>query len=162
MKDFGSSLNNKKLSFIFIGDGEQKKNIIKYSNTLKLKNVYFEDPVPGKLVPDYLVHADICLTNLMKLESFKRVRPNKLFQYMALGKPIISGIWGEFQSIIEEALAGIYVDFNNEYEASTKIIELFSDNNLLEIMGRNGKEYVRKYGDREKIFREFITKLKNK
>jgi len=154
-----NTINGKKISFIFIGDGEQKDNIIKYSQELGLNNVYFEDAVPGNLVPDYLVHADICLTNLKKIESFKRVRPNKLFQYMALEKPIISGIWGEFQTIIEEVGAGIYVDFTNSEKASKAIYDLINDDARLQKMSLNGKKYIEQYGDRKKIFEEFYTKI---
>lgn len=158
---FGHMLGDRKISFIFIGDGEQKPNITDYANNLELENVYFEDPVPGSMVPDYLVHADICLTNLMKIESFKLVRPNKLFQYMALGKPIISGIWGEFKSIIEEVGSGIYLDFNNKEEASYKIHKMLNDQNKLETMSSYGKKYIEFHGDREKIFREFFNKIRD-
>jgi len=161
-KKFSNMINGRKISFIFIGDGEQKNNIIEYAKELNLDNVYFEDAVPGSLVPDYLIHADVCLTNLMKIESFKRVRPNKLFQYMALGKPIISGIWGEFQDIIEKFKTGIYVDFNQPENASEKIYTLLMNEILLKQMSLNGVEYVEEYGNRKKIFKEFydyITKL---
>lgn len=154
-----NSMNTKNVSFIFIGDGEQKDSIVEYSQKLDLRNVYFEDAVPGKLVPDYLSHADVCLTNLKKIESFKRVRPNKLFQYMALEKPIISGIWGEFQSIIEEVGTGIYVDFTNSEEASEEIYNLINDEVRLKEMSLNGKKYIEQQGDRTKIFEEFYNRL---
>lgn len=154
--NFSPMLNDRNISFIFIGDGEQKPNIIDYAINLELGNVYFEDPVPSNMVADYLVHADICLTNLMKIESFKLVRPNKLFQYMALGKPIISGIWGEFQSIIEEVESGIYVDFTNKEESSNKIHELINSKCRQQIMSQNGKLYIEQYGDRKKIFNTFF------
>jgi len=154
-----SNLTNKKVSFIFIGDGEQKSLLIQLAKQLNLKNVYFEDPVPGKLVPNYLVHADLCLTNLMKIESFKLVRPNKMFQYMALGKPIVSGIWGEFQGIIEEVGTGVYVDFTKQNEASSKLYDLISNEELLKEMGNRGIEYIDNHGDRKKIFTEFYNHL---
>lgn len=156
---FGSKVNNQKVSFIFIGDGDQKINLIQLANELELDNVYFENPVPGDMVPDYLVHADICLTNLMKIESFKLVRPNKLFQYMALGKPIISGIWGEFQEIIEEVGSGVYIDFTNYEEASGKIYELVNNKELLLEMEKKGIEYIEEHGNRKKIFSDFYKHL---
>ena len=154
-----NDVTDKKVSFIFIGDGEQKEDLIELTKQLGLSNVYFEDPVPGDLVPDYLVHADICLTNLMKIESFKLVRPNKLFQYMALGKPIVSGIWGEFQEIIEEVGSGVYLDFNHHEEASSKLHELISNDDLLKSMGDKGMEYIGNHGDRKKIFTDFYNHL---
>ncbi|MFL1471077.1 glycosyltransferase family 4 protein [Paraclostridium bifermentans] len=152
---------DKKISFIFVGEGDQKSKCMEYANSLKLNNVYFEDAVPNSLVPEYLAHADICLTNLMKIESFKLVRPNKLFQYMALGKPIISGIWGEFSEIIEEVQSGIYVDFTDEHQASNQIIEMLNDKSKLDEMSLNGVKYILEHGDRKKIFDTFYKNIRN-
>lgn len=148
-----------KTSFIFIGDGDYKDNIMSHATDIGVENVYFEDPVPGSLVPDYLAHADVCLTNLQKIESFKLVRPNKLFQYMALGKPIISGIWGEFREIIETENTGIYVDFTNAFVAAREILLLLSNEDLLRTMGINGADYVLSYGNREIIFQEYYSNI---
>ncbi|WZL73673.1 glycosyltransferase family 4 protein [Clostridiaceae bacterium 35-E11] len=156
---YGNNIDGRKISFIFIGDGDQKTNLINHAKSLKLNNVYFEPPVPGNMVADYLIHADICLTNLMKIESFKLVRPNKLFQYMALGKPIISGIWGEFQSIIEEFEAGVYIDFTNKDESIIKIHDLILNEEVRKNMSENGKRYIEEYGNRTKIFSSFYEKI---
>ena len=145
------------IAFIFIGDGDQKNDLIEYARSNKVSNVYFEDSIPGDLVPSYLNLADICLTNLQKVESFKLVRPNKLFQYMAAAKPIICGIWGESKSIIEESRAGIYVDMSNTDEAVKKIKEFISSeytsNGLL------GYDYIKKYGNRNIIFENLYNWL---
>lgn len=153
-------VGDKKISFVFIGDGTEKANLRSYCKELNLKNVYFEESIPGKLVPGYLKLADVCLTNLQKIESFKLVRPNKLFQYMALGKPIITGIWGEFKSIIEKENSGIYVDFTNSKEASYKIINFIEDKEKMVNCKENGINYIKKYGNREIIFDDLYKQIK--
>ncbi|MET3655502.1 glycosyltransferase family 4 protein [Sporosarcina psychrophila] len=153
--------DGKKISFIFIGDGTEKASLILYCKQSNLNNVYFEESIPSKLVPIYLNLADVCLTNLQKIESFKLVRPNKLFQYMALGKPIITGIWGEFKSIIEEVNSGIYVDFTNYKEASSEIIKFIENEANMYKCGENGTDYIEKHGNREIIFKEFHEKIES-
>lgn len=149
-----------RISYIFIGDGDDKKNLVDYAKNNKIENVYFEDAVPGNAVPIYLNHADVCLTNLKKLESFKLVRPNKLFQYMALGKPMICGIWGESKEIVvNEAKSGIYVDFEDAEKAAREIISMLKDSSQLKIYGENGNSYIKKHGDRKMIFDEYYRKL---
>jgi len=153
--------NDQKLSFIFIGDGNEKKSLIKYAKNNKINNVFFEDPVPAYMVPSYLIHSDICLTNLKKIDSFKLVRPNKLFQYMALGKPIICGIWGEASSIIvNEAKSGIYVDFQNNICAAKEIIKLVQDDDKLKTYGINGINYIKNKGDRKNILEKYYINVK--
>ncbi|WP_413305710.1 glycosyltransferase family 4 protein [Bacillus sp. 1P10SD] len=151
--------DGKQISFIFIGDGDQKSNLIKLSKELSLNNVFFEDPIPGKLVPDYLAHSDICLTNLKKIESFKLVRPNKIFQYMAVGIPIVTGIWGEAKSIVEEAKSGIYIDFNQNQIAAETLLNFINDSSALGNYSFNGKKYVKEHGNREKIFERFYRNI---
>ncbi len=151
--------DGREISFVFIGDGDQKQNLIELSKNLGLGNVYFENAIPSNLVPDYLIHADVCLTNLKKIDSFKLVRPNKIFQYMALSKPIVSGIWGESKTIIEKANSGVYVDFTNYVEAARRIMQLINNKEKLFQYGANGKKYIEKYGNRDIIFETLYTKL---
>lgn len=153
------NIQDKHISFVFIGGGSEKRKIIEYAKLKQIENVYFEDSVPGEMVPEFLSFADICLTNLQKIESFKLVRPNKLFQYMAIGKPIITGIWGEFQNIVEKYNSGIYVDFTDPDDASEKIYKLANNSEKMNEMGNNGIKYIKKYGDRYKIYRDLYEKI---
>jgi len=148
-----------KKAFIFIGDGDQKKALLSYRDTLGLDNVFFEEAIPGKQVPDFLEHADVCLTNLKKVESFKLVRPNKIFQYMAMKKPVVSGIWGESREIIESAEAGVYIDFTNYKNAAKTLYEMIHNEERLKEYALNGIEYVKQFGDRERIFEDYYNRL---
>ncbi|WP_124059162.1 glycosyltransferase family 4 protein [Vaginisenegalia massiliensis] len=153
--------NYDEFAFVFIGDGDQKKQLINQTLQKHLSNVFFEDAIPSELVADYLLHADICLTNLKNIESFKLVRPNKLFQYMALSKPIICGIDGEARQIVEEANAGSYINFDGSVEAATRLADILNDSIKFEQLGENGNEYVHKYGDRAKIFKNLLDLVTN-
>lgn len=148
----------KQVSFIFIGNGENKNKLINLKKNFRLENVFFEDAIASSDVPHVLKNADICLTNLLKIESFKLVRPNKIFQYMAAGKPIICGIWGEAKRIIEESSSGIYVDFTN-YRVAAKEIYTFITKYDLKDMGVKGYNYISTHGEREVIFEEFFDNL---
>ena len=151
-------VDGRAVSFVFIGDGDNKDALEELSKSLKLKNVYFEDAVPSKQIPQILMNADICLTNLKKIESFKLVRPNKIFQYMAVKKPIVCGIWGEASDIVSEAGAGIYIDFTDS-SAADQLYDFMSRSDLAEI-GVKGFEYVSKYGNRDIIFEDFYNNVK--
>ncbi len=151
-------INGKKVSFVFIGNGDNKESLVKLSKNLNLQSVYFEDAVPGSRIPQIIMNADVCLTNLKKIESFKLVRPNKIFQYMAARKPILCGIWGEASEVINEAGAGIYVDFTDN-SAANKIYEFIIRPDL-SLIGEKGYNYISKYGNRDIIFEEFYRNIK--
>ena len=154
------SADGRKISFILIGDGDRKEALRELVAEIQPDNVYLEDAVPGDLVPAYLEKAEICLTNLKKVDSFKLVRPNKLFQYMAASKPILCGIWGEAAEIVRESGAGIYVDFDEPEYAAKQILEFISDEERLRKCGRKGRLYIEQHGDRDKIFEEFYQRIK--
>lgn len=154
-------VGNQKISFVFIGGGSEKNSITEYAKRKKLNNIYFEDAVPSEDVPKYLSNADICLTNLQKIESFRLVRPNKLFQYMAVGKPIVTGIWGEFKDIIERYDSGIYVDFTKPVDAANQIFKLANDPEAMKRMGNNGTLYIEEHGDRKKIYDDLYIRITN-
>ena len=151
-------INGKNIAFVFIGNGDNKQTLVNMSHEMGLKNVYFEDAVSSSEIPGILMNADVCLTNLRKIESFKLVRPNKIFQYMAAKKPILCGIWGEAAEVVKEARAGIYVDFTNE-KAADQMYEFMSRSDLLQ-MGDRGYRYVSEYGNREIIFEEFYKNVR--
>lgn len=153
-------VNGMKISFVFIGNGDNKEKLKKLARKLGLRSVYFEEAVPGNVIPQILMNADVCLTNLKKIESFKLVRPNKIFQYMAARKPIICGIWGEAQTIVEGCSAGKYIDFTNYSTAAESIYQFITQDNLSEY-GENGYNYVSEFGDREKIFEDFYNNVKD-
>ena len=159
IEDQNISIGNKKVSFVFIGDGAMKPILKAEKEELGLQSVYFEDIISSTRVPAFLKRADVCLTNLRRLDCFKLVRPNKLFQYMAAKKPIICGIWGEASDVIRESQSGICVDFTKEDLASKEIIDFLntvSESNYSE----NGRKYIEKEGNREIIFEEFYNKIK--
>lgn len=149
---------DKKVSFVFMGNGDNKESLKKLAKKLKLCNVYFEDAVSGEVIPKILRNADVCITNLKKIKSFKLVRPNKIFQYMAAKKPVLCGIWGEAQKIVEDSGAGIYIDFTDCELAAERMIEFFSRKDL-EKYGQNGYQYVEKYGNRDLIFEDYYKNV---
>ena len=152
-------VNGKKISFVFIGNGDNKEKLKMLAGKLGLRSVYFEEAVPGNIIPQILMNADVCLTNLKKIESFKLVRPNKIFQYMAAKRPIICGIWGEAQTIVEGCSAGKYIDFTNYSTAAESMYHFITQENLSEY-GENGYKYVSEFGNRKKIFEDFYINVK--
>lgn len=151
------SIGNKRISFVFIGNGDHKRYLLALSSEYSLDNVYFEDALPAKEVCKVLKYAHACITNLKKIESFKLVRPNKIFQYMAAKKPIVCGIWGEAADVVHEANAGIYLDFT-QTDAADNLYNFLTTSNLDEL-GNNGYKYVMKNGNRDIIFEDFYNRL---
>jgi len=80
--------------FIIIGDGGTRHLLEKEIATEKVDNVTLLPPVGRKALIQYYERADILFLHLNDLPAFKRVLPSKIFEYAALGKPIVAGLDG--------------------------------------------------------------------
>ena len=102
-----SKISNLKLHFLLIGDGAEKQNLIDYSKKFDSKNFTFHDSVTKSEIPLYLEISDFSLVNLKKSDEFKNVIPSKIFENIAMYKPILLGVDGESKELIENYEVGV-------------------------------------------------------
>lgn len=88
--------------FVIYGDGTEKANLIKEAEKCELKNIVFRDRVEKKYIPSILERADL---NIFVGEpdtmNAYGLSLNKLFDYMASGKPILSNIEANYDNILK-------------------------------------------------------------
>jgi glycosyltransferase involved in cell wall biosynthesis len=85
------------------------------------------------------------------------VIPSKIFEAMAMEKPIILGVQGEAQQILEEADAGIAVEPENPDDLASAISKLADSADLRMGMGRRGRAFVARSFDREQLAMRFVS-----
>ena len=106
-------VENPNIHFLFIGDGAQKNRLVEYSKSLKKKNFSFLDSVPKNQILEYVYISDYSLVNLKKSEEFLNVIPSKIFENIALYKPILLGVEGESKELIESNDVGVSFEPEN-------------------------------------------------
>ena len=109
-----SKISNLDLHFLFIGDGAEKQNLIDYSKTLHLKNFTFLQSVTKSEIPLYIDLSDYSLVNLKKSDEFKNVIPSKIFENIAMYKPILLGVEGESKKLINDYSVGVCFEPENK------------------------------------------------
>jgi len=109
-----SKISNPELHFLFIGNGAEKKNLIEYSKNLHSKNFTFLESVTKSEIPLYIDISDYSLVNLKKSDEFKNVIPSKIFENIAMNKPILLGVEGESKELIENYQVGVCFEPENE------------------------------------------------
>jgi glycosyltransferase involved in cell wall biosynthesis len=134
------------IHFFLIGDGPEKKKLIKKAQKGVVDNITFLDPVPKSQVSAILQRADLLMFCLRNLDIYKYgISLNKMYDYLASGKPVImSG--DTVNDVVREAGAGITVEPENP-EALAKGILKIQKMTLKERekLGANGRAYVEKY-----------------
>lgn len=97
--------------FWLVGEGARKAELEAEAKRRGLDGrVVFAGRLPKEEMPRVLASADVCLVHLRKTELFETVIPSKIFEMMAMGKPIIMGVRGEALQIVKEAGAGVAME----------------------------------------------------
>ena len=78
------------IRFVIIGNGKIKGKLLKLADDLKVNNIDFIEPVSQKELALKIAEADVCLGIFGTSEKAKRVIPNKVYECVAMRKPVIS------------------------------------------------------------------------
>ena len=136
------------IAFALLGDGKEKVNLIARAQELNLSNVHFLPPISKTTMPDALAAANACLAILKPVELYKTTYPNKVFDYMAAGRPVVLAIDGVIRQVIDEASAGIPVPPGDPEAIAAAIHQLYLHPELGRAMGLRARSYVETHFDR--------------
>lgn len=147
----------RQIQIVFLGDGKEKPALQARASELGLTNVIFLPSVPKNEMPLMLAGSDICLAILKPLDEYKTTYPNKVFDYMAAGKPIILLIDGVIRQVVETAKCGLYSEPGDPIALANVICTLAGDPEQGRTMGMNGRLYLEKNFSREKIVEKLVN-----
>ncbi len=141
-------LPRKDIRIILLGDGKDKPLLQAQAREQGLENVMFLPPISKVDMPSALASANACIAILKPVEMYKTTYPNKVFDYMAAGKPVILAIDGVIRELVEKAGGGIPVPPGDPHALAQAILRLADDPALAQKMGLRGRMYVESHFDR--------------
>jgi glycosyltransferase involved in cell wall biosynthesis len=131
-----------------VGDGKEKPRLMAEANSRGLTNVRFIDAQPKSLMPAAMAAADCGIAILKPLPLYATTYPNKVFDYMAAGRPVVLAIDGVIRSVLEDAQAGIFVPPGDAGRLAEAIGWLVDHAAEARKMGRRGRACVEAGFDR--------------
>ncbi|MDK2981799.1 MAG: hypothetical protein PWQ55_2146 [Chloroflexota bacterium] len=144
---------------VLLGDGKEKPHLMEQAAAMHLPNLEFADPLPKTQMPAAIAAADACLAILKPIEMYKTTYPNKVFDYMAAGKPIVLAIDGVIREVVKKSDCGIFCQPGNPQELSEAILKLYQDPKGARQMGLNGQRYLAEHFDRARIAADFMDRI---
>ncbi|MEE9429834.1 MAG: glycosyltransferase [Melioribacteraceae bacterium] len=128
--------------FVIVGDGEFRKEFEKYANDSTVKNrVHFIGAVKHEELLSYTVVADIGVSLIENISiSYYYALPNKLFEYIMAGVPILSSKLPQMEKVVEEYKVGQCVDMTNDDEVVQTLNKMLGNNELLKEYSTNCKK----------------------
>ena len=131
--DVAKQLEDVKVKFLIWGDGDQVETIKRRIRNEGLSNIVLKGKVEKKNIPSILVRADLNIILGETNELFRfGLSPNKLFEYLAAGKPILQTFNANY-SIVSQNRVGVEVA-NNDPKEIAEAIRKFIDMNELEYL----------------------------
>ena len=150
--------NNEEILFLMVGDGPERKRIIKKAKDLKLKNIKFKQSPYSEMAELYsIAYASIaCLKNI---EVANQMRLSKIFPSLSCEVPVIYSGTGEAANIINSTKCGITVEPENPSELAKTILSISEDEDLKNKLGKAGRTMVKASYSWETIVNKWIKQL---
>jgi glycosyltransferase involved in cell wall biosynthesis len=148
------------LKFVLLGNGPEKQKLIDLVDDYELKNVVFIDTVQKSVMPAIVSSITAAIIPLKKLDLFKGAIPSKIFENLAMKKPIILGVDGEAKELfINQGNCGLFFEPENYEQLKDKILELIQNEDKILELGENGFNFVKENFNRDKITLDFVNEL---
>lgn len=148
--------DRKDIIFLFVGEGAEKEKLKMKAKNHEISNLIFHDQITKDKLPDFYELSDIILVTLKDLPLFKHVIPSKLFEIMAMERPIIISINGEARNLVESAKAGVFSKPEDPMDLVDKIDLLYKNQNLRIKLGQNGRQFVTNHYNRNALADKYL------
>jgi len=106
------------------------------------ENINFEGWRDLKLFPSYLLASDITISPLKRNQHHDTTLANKIFQYMAMGKPVIVSDCPAQAEVIEKANCGLVHKADDPSSLADKMVYLIEHKDERLVMGVNAKKAI--------------------
>lgn len=159
--DAARLLQDTNVHVVLVGDGKDKPDLQVRAQRLGLTNVSFLASVAKLEMPSVLAGADACIAILKPIEAYKTTYPNKVFDYMAAGKPVILAIDGVIRQVVEAAACGIFVAPGDAAAVADAARRLAKDPAAAKRMGENGRRYLEQHFSRSQLGDRLLAVLES-
>jgi glycosyltransferase involved in cell wall biosynthesis len=151
--------DEKNIQIVLLGDGKEKAALERRAAAQGLSNVTFLPPVPKREMPAALAGADACLAILKPLEEYKTTYPNKVFDYMAAGRPVMLAVDGVIRAVVEAAGCGLFAQPGQPAELARGIRELARNKKKARELGLQGRKYLEQNFSRVQVAEKLVKIL---
>jgi len=147
--------DRKDIAFLLVGDGAERRKLLGMRDAMELDNVTMLDQQPKHRMPLLWQCCAVSMVLLKRSPAFEKVIPSKIFESMAMQKPVVLGVLGESRCIVEAAQAGVCIEPEDAAQLARCIAELADNPELCVRLGRNGRAYVAEHYDRQSLAMKF-------
>ncbi|RDI59313.1 glycosyltransferase family 4 protein [Microvirga subterranea] len=146
--------------FMLHGDGMERPILEARARGEGLDNIIFSGPTPKHLMAELVSAVDVCMTIFKNVPVLRTCSPNKLFDSLAAGKPILTNMPGWLGSIAEEEKTGVLVTPDDPVDFADKAIWLRDHPQELKVFSVNARRVAEEQFSRDVLARRLETVLR--
>ncbi|MCD8400506.1 glycosyltransferase family 4 protein [Tenacibaculum finnmarkense] len=147
--------DNNEIEFIFIGGGATEADLIKECDANNLKNVKFLGRFAMSETAEIVNFCHVSIVSFLDLPILYTNSPNKLFDSLSAGKPILVNSAGWTKDLVEKYNCGFYANPKHPQELADKIIFLKNNIKEREIMSQNSRNLAETKYDKSILCAQF-------
>lgn len=148
------------IKLLLVGQGKLKDALQERVARDKLENVVFHDPVNKARLAGLMAGSDLGLQSLANIPAFYYgTSPNKFFDYIAAGLPVLNNYPGWLAGVIREHQCGFAVEPENPQAFADALEQAADDRIALKAMGARARELAEGEFDREELGYRFVNWL---
>lgn len=148
------------IRFVLMGEGPEKARLLEKKAKLGLGNLDFYPAVAKSRMKEIIADMDAGVVPLRRLDLFKGAIPSKIFELLAMQKPIVLGVEGEAKELfIDQGGCGVAFEPENSEQLAEAVRQLASSPERCHTLGANGLKYASENFNRDTIAKEFYRQL---
>lgn len=155
--------NIKNIKVLLIGQGKLKPALMERATKEELDNVIFHPPVDKAKLAALMQRANVGLQVLANVPAFYYgTSPNKFFDYISAGLPVINNYPGWLAELIQVHNLGVAVPPEEPKLFAEALIRMSQSHSELDIMSANSLDLAKSEFDRNKLATNFVNWLEAK
>lgn len=143
------------IEFLFLGHGKMKKVLGDRATKDADANIHIYERIPMAEMSEVVNFCDVSLVTFTNLPILYTNSPNKLFDSLSAGKPIVVNSAGWTKEMVETHNCGVFVDPTNVQDLADKLLMLQADPSAVEGYGRNARALAETVYDKSILCRQF-------
>lgn len=148
------------IKLVLVGDGKQKPALVDRAAAEELNNVIFVDRVSKEKLAGLLASADCGMQILANVPAFYfGTSPNKFFDYLACGLPVLNNYPGWVTELIYENRCGIAVPPDDPQAFADALMTMSGDREDCKRMGQAARKLAESKFARPQLGRQFVSVL---
>lgn len=151
-----------RIKFVLVGQGMLKPALVSRAQSQKLRNIIFVNTVPKMKLLSLMRRADVGIQCLANIPAFYfGTSPNKFFDYIAAGRPVIINYPGWLAELVTSNNCGVAVPPEDPRAFADVVQRMERERESLPEMGTNALGLARSTFDRDILASRWVEFVVN-